>query len=128
MVGDNGLQIFGTDLDPAAIRFARNARYPKQALERLPPALRRHFFVEGDGAARVVDRLRRSALFAWHDLLRDAPLSRMDIVCCRRTLARLDDDLRSSEGGRLIGAKRMSRPRSRSLPAASRAARQLVDW
>ena len=52
----------------------------------MSPARLRQFFVHESGRYRVAERLRETALFAPHDLLADAPFSRVDLVSCRNLL------------------------------------------
>ena len=50
------------------------------------------FFVKESGGFRVRRDLREMVLFATHDLLKDAPFSRMDLVSCRNLLIYLKRD------------------------------------
>src|SRR5256714_1427306 len=80
------IQIFATDLDEHAITDARSGMYPATietdvSLERL-----RRFFEREDGRYRVKKGLREKILFATHNLLRDPPFSRVDLVSCRNLL------------------------------------------
>jgi two-component system CheB/CheR fusion protein len=54
--------------------------------------LRRFFFREGD-QYQVRRELRDMVVFAVHDLLKDAPFSRIDFISCRNLLIYLDRDL-----------------------------------
>jgi two-component system, chemotaxis family, CheB/CheR fusion protein len=54
--------------------------------------LRRFFLRERDGY-RVRPELRDLVLFALHDLLKDPPFSRIDLISCRNLLIYLDQDL-----------------------------------
>ncbi len=56
----------------------------------MPPArLRSHFAVE-PGGFRVQKSLRETVIFAPHNLLRDPPFSRLDLISCRNLLIYLD--------------------------------------
>lgn len=80
------IQVFATDLDEAAVRVAREGVYPT-AIEGdvNEERLRRFFFKEHRGY-RVRREVRESVLFAVHDLLKDSPFSRLDLVSCRNLL------------------------------------------
>jgi two-component system, chemotaxis family, CheB/CheR fusion protein len=83
-------QVFATDIDERAIAVARKGLYPAGIVADVPPArLRKHFTKEGDHY-RVVKSLREKVLFAEHNLLRDPPFSRVDMVCCRNLLIYLE--------------------------------------
>lgn len=87
------IQVFGSDLDARALAIAREGRYTA-AIESdvSEDRLRRFFIREGDGY-RVRQELRDSVLFAVHDLLKDPPFSRVDLISCRNVLIYLDRDL-----------------------------------
>lgn len=87
------IQVFGSDLDARALSIAREGLY-SAAIETDVPEdrLRRFFMREGDGY-RVRQELRNSVLFAVHDLLKDPPFSRVDLISCRNVLIYLGRDL-----------------------------------
>src|SRR5262245_48512676 len=87
------LQVFASDLDARALPMAREGRYPA-AIEAdvSEERLRRFFTREGDGY-RVRQELRDIILFAHHDLLKDPPFSRVDLISCRNVLIYLDREL-----------------------------------
>lgn len=84
------LQIFATDLDDAAIRAARDGFYPAAIESDVSAERLRRFFVRERGGYRVRRELRESVLFAVHDLLKDSPFSRLDLVSCRNLLIYLN--------------------------------------
>jgi PAS domain S-box-containing protein len=76
--------IFGTDDDEYALAIARAGRYPTRAALGMEPELRgRYLFDEGD-RIRVSEALREICVFSRHELLRDPPMARMDLVVCHR--------------------------------------------
>jgi two-component system CheB/CheR fusion protein len=87
------IQVFASDLDARALSTAREGRYPS-AIEAdvNEDRLRRFFTKEGDGY-RVRQELRDIVLFAHHDLLKDPPFSRVDLISCRNVLIYLDREL-----------------------------------
>jgi len=84
------LQIFATDVDEDAIAEAREHRYPETIEADVSPERLRHFFVKADGYYRVRKNLREIILFAPHNILRDPPFSRLDLVTCRNVLIYLN--------------------------------------
>ena len=89
------LQIFGTDIDSRAIATARAGRYPASiAADITPERLTRFFTPEPGGAAyRVHKSLRDLLIFSEHDLIKDPPFSKIDLVSCRNLLIYLNADL-----------------------------------
>lgn len=80
------LQVLATDIDDSALDIARRGRYPDAVTAGLSPARLQRFFVEKEGAFQVTDDLRAVAVFAAHDLTRDPPFSRIDLLSCRNLL------------------------------------------
>jgi two-component system CheB/CheR fusion protein len=84
--------IFATDIDERALGVARAARYPEALLEGLSPARRQRFFHPQAGSFVVAREIRDLCVFSPHNLLRDPPLSRMDLISCRNLLIYFDAD------------------------------------
>ena len=84
------IQIFATDLNERAIERARAAIYFKSALQNVSPQRLRRFFVRTDGQYQVIKSIRDMCIFAPHNLLKDPPFSRMDIISCQNVLIYLE--------------------------------------
>ncbi len=87
------IQVFGSDLDGRALAVAREGRYPAAIETDVSEERLRRFFVREGGGYRVREELRDVVLFAVHDLLKDPPFSRVDLVTCRNVLIYLDREL-----------------------------------
>ncbi|HVL34565.1 MAG TPA: protein-glutamate O-methyltransferase CheR, partial [Burkholderiales bacterium] len=79
-------KVYATDVDQDALSHARLAAYGARALEPVPPALREKYFQPADGGFQFRSDLRRAVIFGRHDLVQDAPISRLDLLVCRNTL------------------------------------------
>ena len=86
------LQIFATDIDEEALTEARAGRYPETIAVDVSPERLQRFFVKDAGYYRVSTELREIVLFSPHNLLRDPPFSRLDLVSCRNLLIYLNRD------------------------------------
>jgi len=84
------IQIFATDLNEKAIEKARAGVYIKTALENISQQRLRRFFVKNTGQYQVIKTIRDMCIFAPHDLLKDPPFSRMDIISCQNVLIYLE--------------------------------------
>ncbi|WPH22495.1 CheR family methyltransferase [Variovorax paradoxus] len=84
------LQVFATDIDERAIAVARKGLYARGIAEDISPSRLRQFFVADQDQYRVTTSVREPVLFAVHNLLRDPPFSRLDVICCRNLLIYLD--------------------------------------
>jgi two-component system, chemotaxis family, CheB/CheR fusion protein len=80
------VKVYATDWDEGALAQARHARYDASALENVPDEIREKYFQVEEGAALFHNGLRRSVIFGQHDLVEDAPISRIDLLLCRNTL------------------------------------------
>jgi len=80
------VKIYGTDVDEDALRDARVGLYSAKALEALSPELREKYFEQNGTVFSFRPDLRRRVIFGRHDITRDAPISRLDLLVCRNTL------------------------------------------
>jgi two-component system CheB/CheR fusion protein len=86
-------QIFGTDIDEAAIATARAARYRPPALARATAERRAKWFVEEGEYFRPVRDIREMCVFSVHSVIKDPPFSKLDLISCRNLLIYLGTDL-----------------------------------
>jgi len=84
------LQVFACDLDEEAITHARAGFYPETMIADVAEDRIRKFFLKEAQGYRVRRELREMVLFAAHDLLKDSPFSRMDLISCRNLLIYLN--------------------------------------
>lgn len=81
------LKVFASDMHADSLRQATEGVYSEEALQSVPAEVREAFFTrEPDGRYRVVARLRRSMLFSSHNVIKDVPFNRIDLVSCRNLL------------------------------------------
>jgi two-component system CheB/CheR fusion protein len=87
------VQIYCTDLDEDAIAIARIGFYPPNiALDVNPERLRR-FFVQEDGGFRIKKEIRETVVFAVHNVIKDPPFTKLDLLSCRNLLIYLKPEL-----------------------------------
>src|SRR5262249_7473217 len=87
------VQVFGSDLDARALSTAREGRYPAAIEADVGEERLRRFFTRESDVYRVRQELRDMVLFAHHDLLKDPPFSRLDLISCRNVMIYLDREL-----------------------------------
>jgi len=87
------LQIFATDLDEESVSVGRRGIYPKSIAADVSPARLQRFFTEEGNSYRIRNNTRETIVFAKHNLVKDAPFSRLDLVCCRNVLIYMDNTL-----------------------------------
>jgi two-component system CheB/CheR fusion protein len=89
------LQIFASDIDEHSLQIARIGRFPSAIAKDIPPARLERYFVREDGTYRIASDLREICLFSSHNLLRDAPFSKLDLIACRNLLIYLTPELQN---------------------------------
>jgi two-component system CheB/CheR fusion protein len=89
------VQIFATDIDGRALVAARVGRY-RTSIENDMTAerLARWFVREGDTYC-VAKELREMCIFSQHNVVKDAPFSKLDLISCRNLLIYLNAELQN---------------------------------
>jgi two-component system, chemotaxis family, CheB/CheR fusion protein len=85
------VQIFATDLNERTIEKARLGVYKKSALQDMDPERLSKYFMHVDGHYQVIKPIRDLCVFAKHDLLKDPPFSRVDLISCQNVLIYLEN-------------------------------------
>lgn len=80
------VQIFATDIDEAAIAVAREGRYTLNDAADITPERLRRFLVPDGEDFKIRQEIREMVLFAHHNVLKDPPFSRIDLITCRNLL------------------------------------------
>lgn len=80
------IQVLATDIDDAALSIARRGVYADTVTAGLSPERLKRFFIAKEGAYQVSDELRALVVFASHDITRDPPFARIDLLSCRNLL------------------------------------------
>jgi len=76
-------QIFGTDLSERAIQIARNGLYAPSSVENVSPDRLRRFFLKTEGGYQITKSIRELCIFARHDLAKDPPFAKLDLISCQ---------------------------------------------
>jgi two-component system, chemotaxis family, CheB/CheR fusion protein len=81
------VKIYATDVDEEALNIARQAMYSGKQVETIEDEkLRKKYFEPMNSRFCFRADLRRAIIFGRHDLVQDAPISRLDLLVCRNTL------------------------------------------
>lgn len=86
------IQVFASDIDDEAIAEGRPGSYTKSIVIDVSEERLRRFFIKEAEGYRVRKEIRELILFAPHNILRDPPFSRLDLVSCRNLLIYLNRD------------------------------------
>lgn len=80
------VKIYATDVDEEALNQARQATYLGRELHGLTSEQVEEFFEQNEDRYTFRKDLRRAVIFGRHDLIQDAPISKIDLLVCRNTL------------------------------------------
>lgn len=95
------VKIYATDVDEDALTEARAASYDAKAVESVPAELLDRYFEHLNGRYIFHKDLRRAVIFGRNDLVKDAPISRVDLLVCRNTLMYMNAETQRNVLGRL---------------------------
>lgn len=80
------VKIFATDIDSEALAQARAGRYFSSQVVDIPPSLLNQYFERTEDCYVFRQDLRRSILWSRHNMIDDAPMSKIDLLVCRNAL------------------------------------------
>jgi two-component system CheB/CheR fusion protein len=84
------VQIFATDLDEQAVGIARSGRCRPSVSEGLTPERIERWFVREGEDHVVAKAIREMCVFSVHNVLKDPPFSKLDLISCRNLLIYLN--------------------------------------
>ncbi len=87
------IKIFGSDLSDRAIETARAGVYSESDLEGVSAERIERFFERTEGRYRIGRQVRELCVFVRHDLTRDPPFAKLDLISCRNVLIYFDAEL-----------------------------------
>lgn len=80
------VQIFATDIDENAISTARKGVYSTLSVEGVPTAILDQYFVKKGKEFELIKSVRSMVLFSKHDVTRNPPFLKLDLISCRNLL------------------------------------------
>jgi two-component system, chemotaxis family, CheB/CheR fusion protein len=80
------VKIYASDVDEEALLQGRHAAYTAQQVQDIPSELLARYFERVEERYVFHKDFRRSIIFGRHDLVQDAPISRVNLLVCRNTL------------------------------------------
>ena len=87
------IQIFASDISEHALKIGRSGIYPASIAQSVSPERLRRFFTKSDSGFQVHKHIRDSCIFARHDVIKDPPFSKLDLISCRNVLIYLGSSL-----------------------------------
>lgn len=90
---NTSVQIFATDISESALTRARMGIYKKEELENVSPERLEKYFTKTDSTYRIVKIIRDWVVFAPHNIFKDPPFTRLDMISCCNLFIYLDSAL-----------------------------------
>jgi two-component system CheB/CheR fusion protein len=87
------VQIFATDIDSRAIAAARTGIYPASIASDISEERLKSFFIVDGSTYRINKNIRETIVFSEHNLIKDPPFSKLDLISCRNLLIYLGGDI-----------------------------------
>ena len=84
--GERPLKIFATDVHRGSLERAAIATYDENAVANVSPERLRRYFTRVGNSYQVVPEVRQMIVFAQHNVISDAPFTRLDLITCRNLL------------------------------------------
>ena len=95
------LKIMATDIHARSMNQASSGIYDESALANISTELVVRYFDCAEGQAQVKSSLRNMVFFSSHDVTRDPPFTRIDLVSCRNLLIYLKEEAQEKVMNRL---------------------------
>jgi two-component system, chemotaxis family, CheB/CheR fusion protein len=84
--GNRPVKIFATDVHRGSLEIASRALYEEDAVANVSPERLERYFWHRGKTFQVVPDIRQMIVFAPHNVIRDAPFTRVDLISCRNLL------------------------------------------
>lgn len=84
------VKVFATDVHRDSLEIASAGIYSAESVTNVPDDLRDIYFQKYGGHYHITRELRQMVIFAPHDITKDPPFTRIDLISCRNVLIYLD--------------------------------------
>jgi two-component system, chemotaxis family, CheB/CheR fusion protein len=85
-LGERPLKIFATDVHRGSLECAARGLYEEDVVASVSPDRLARYFVRTGRQYQVIPELRQNIVFAAHNVIKDAPFTRVDLITCRNML------------------------------------------
>lgn len=79
-------KIFATDIDRDALQIAGAGTYPVNNIVDIKENFLSEYFLKHGDKIQIIKRIREKIVFSFHDVTKDPPFIRMDLISCRNLL------------------------------------------
>lgn len=92
-LGDRSFKIFATDVHRGSLELAGRGFFDEATLRNVSQDRRERYFSRTSVGYQIVPELRQAIVFAPHNVIKDAPFTRVDLVSCRNMLIYLQPSM-----------------------------------
>lgn len=86
-IGKNhDIKIFATDLDKESIEYGSMGFYTESIVADVSGERLKNFFIKKDKGYQIKESIRKMVIFATHNIIKDPPFSKIDLISCRNML------------------------------------------
>jgi two-component system CheB/CheR fusion protein len=79
-------KVFATDIDKDSIQIASEGKYPVNYVADIPRAILDNYFIKSGNSFEIIKRIREKIVFSRHNILKDPPFIKIDLISCRNML------------------------------------------
>jgi len=90
------VKIFASDIDKSAVDIAARGRYQHNMLLGMEKKILQQYFTETEDGMIIIPRIRKQVVFATHDITKDPPFIKNDLVTCRNLLIYLTPNVQEN--------------------------------
>ncbi|GAA4233218.1 hypothetical protein GCM10022291_09700 [Postechiella marina] len=86
-------KIFATDIDPKALSIAGSGLYSVNIINEIEKKYLDKYFLKIGDKIQIIKRIRDKIVFSHHNLIKDPPFIRMDLISCRNLLIYFENNI-----------------------------------
>ncbi len=83
---NQNVKIFATDLDKEAIEYGSSGFYTESIIADVSQERLKNYFIKKDKGYQIKEDIRKMVIFATHNIIKDPPFSKIDLISCRNML------------------------------------------
>lgn len=83
---DIDIKIFASDISQEVVDFASRGLYADAQVKSVSPERLKKYFVKESTGYKIIPMIRKMVVFAKHDICKDPPFSKIDLISCRNML------------------------------------------
>lgn len=87
------LKLFASDVHQTSMETASSGVYSSNSISRMPIEYRDKYFTRIGDLYHISSDLRQKVIFAPHDITKDPPFTRIDLISCRNVLIYFNPDI-----------------------------------